>query len=83
LKKGVPSVGDVLKKDESTAEATIGGMVFDADYLKGHFFPDALQNVISRNLAEGQSEHQAVLMIHPKGESDPLVASEGWDGGPP
>ena len=38
-----------LKKDKSTAEATIGGMVFDADYLKGHFFPDALQSVISRN----------------------------------
>jgi len=72
-----------LKKDKSTAEATIGGMVFDADYLKGHFFPDALQSVISRNLTEGQSEHQAVLMIHPKGESEPLVASQGWDGGPP
>ena len=64
-----------LKKDESTAEATIGGMVFDADYLKGHFFPDALQNVISRNLTEGQSEHQAVLMIHPKG--DPPIGRFG------
>ena len=72
-----------VKKDKSTAEPSIGGMVFDADYLKGRFFPDVLESVISRNLAEGQSDHQAVVMIHPKGESDPLVASEGWDGGPP
>jgi signal transduction histidine kinase len=72
-----------VKKEQSTAQLSIGGMVFDADYLKGRFFPDALESVISRNLAEGQSDHQAVVMIHPKGESDPLVASEGWDGGPP
>jgi signal transduction histidine kinase len=72
-----------IKKDKATAEASIGGMVFDADYLKGRFLPDVLESVISRNLAEGQSDHQAVVMIHPKGESDPLVASEGWDGGPP
>ena len=72
-----------VKKDKSGDEPSIGGMVFDADYLQKRFFPDVLESVVSRNLAEGPSDHQAVMMIHAKGESYPLVASEGWDGGPP
>jgi signal transduction histidine kinase len=65
-------------------EKYIGGMVFDADYLRKQFLPEAMQSVMSRNVADAQGDKShAVIMIHPKGESTPLAASAGWDGGEP
>jgi len=62
----------------------IGGMVFDPDYLKKEFFPEALEAVMNRNAAESQGDKShAVIMIHPKSESAPMAASAGWDGGEP
>jgi signal transduction histidine kinase len=62
----------------------IGGMVFDPDYLKKEFFPEALETVMNRNAAESQGDKShAVIMIHPKSESAPMAASAGWDGGEP
>jgi signal transduction histidine kinase len=63
---------------------SIGGVIFDAEYLRDKFFPEALDDVMSRNVAESQGDvNHAVMMIHPKMESTPLVASVGWDGGEP
>ena len=68
-------------------EATIGGMVFDAEYLRDRFFPDMLLSLISRNLAETPSDQNgrshAVMMLHIKGEPYPLAKSAEWDGGAP
>jgi len=62
----------------------IGGVVFDAEYLRDHFLPEALDDVMSRNVAESPGDvNRAVMMIHSKMDSDPLVASAGWDGGQP
>ena len=61
----------------------IGGVVFDAEYLRDRFFPEALDSVMSRNVAESQGDvNRAVMMIHSKMDSTPL-ASAGWDGGEP
>jgi signal transduction histidine kinase len=63
---------------------SIGGVIFDAEYLHDHFFPEALDSVMSRNVAESQGDvNHAVMMIHPKMDSSPIVASAGWDGGEP
>jgi signal transduction histidine kinase len=63
---------------------SIGGVVFDAEYLRDHFFPEALDSVMSRNVAESQGDvNHAVMMIHPKMDSTPIVASAGWDDGEP
>ena len=69
----------------STGEKpSIGGVVFDAEYLRDHFFPEALDSVMSRNVAESPGDvNHAVMMIHPKMDSTPVVASAGWDGGEP
>jgi signal transduction histidine kinase len=73
-----------LKTDEETGRKVIAGVVFDAEYLRDHFFPEMLENVMNRNLSEGQSgTDHAVMMVHPKSESTPLAASVGWDGGIP
>jgi signal transduction histidine kinase len=68
------------KPDGADGHTAIGGIVFDAEYLRDHFFPEMLETVMSRNLSEGQ---KAVMMVHHKSESSPLAASAGWDGGVP
>ncbi len=78
------SVAMFVKTDEATGKQAIGGIAFDAEYLRDHFFPEMLETVIAHNLNEGQGDkNRAVIMLHPKGESAPLVASAGWDGGVP
>jgi signal transduction histidine kinase len=63
---------------------SIGGVVFDAEYLRDHFFPEALESVMSRNVTESQGDvNHAVMMIHSKIDSTPIVASAGWDSGEP
>ena len=72
-----------LKTDEKTGKKVLAGMVFDAEYLRDHFFPQALESVMTRDVGEGQGENHAVMMLHAKGDSTPLAASAGWDGGTP
>jgi signal transduction histidine kinase len=71
-------------KDEITGKKFIGGIVFDAEYMRDKFFPETLEKVMNRNMSEAQSstEH-AVMMIHPKNDSTPIATSAGWDGGTP
>jgi signal transduction histidine kinase len=72
------------KTDEETGKVEIAGITFDAEYLRDQFFPEMLNTVMSRNLAEGQSDKTpAVMMIHAKNESTPIAACTGWDGGTP
>ena len=71
-------------KDEVTGKKFIGGIIFDAEYMRDKFFPETLEKVMNRNMSEAQSstEH-AVMMIHPKNDSTPITTSAGWDGGSP
>jgi signal transduction histidine kinase len=72
------------KKDEETGARAIGGVVFDAEYLRDHFFPETLEGVMNRNVSASSSQsNDVVMMIHPKSESAPILASAGWDGGAP
>jgi signal transduction histidine kinase len=73
-----------LKTDEETGRKVIAGVVFDAEYLRDHFFPETLESVMNRNLSEDQSgPNHAVMMLHSKSDSAPIAASAGWDGGVP
>ena len=59
-------------------------MAFDSDYLRGHFFPEMLDDVITRNVSDAQTEkNHAVMMLRGKYESTALAQSSGWDGGAP
>jgi signal transduction histidine kinase len=69
--------------DEKTGAKALGGIVFDAEYLRDRFFPQMLNEVMSRNVAEAQTDKNAVIMVHGKSESNPLAACDGWDGGAP
>jgi signal transduction histidine kinase len=73
-----------IQKDGSGNQTALGGMVFDAEYLRDRFFPEMLETVLSRNFSEAQNEkNHAVMMVHARNESTPLFTSEGWDGGAP
>src|SRR5215470_14975469 len=69
--------------DEGTGTKALAGIAFDADYLRDQFFPQMLNEVMSRNVAEAQTDKNAVIMVRGKSESNPLAACEGWDGGAP
>ncbi len=57
----------------------IGGMVFDAEYLRDQFFPEMLDSLLSHQEERGEKNHVA-MMVHPKHEATPLVdfVGLGW-----
>jgi len=76
------SVAIFLAADSLGGHKAIGGMVFDAEYLRDRFFPEMLETLLSHQEEKGERNH-AVMMVHPRHESPPMVASVGWDGGEP
>jgi signal transduction histidine kinase len=71
-----------LAGDAWGGRKAIGGMMFDAEYLRDQFFPEILETLLSHQEEKGERNH-VVMMLHSKHESTPLVASAGWDGGEP
>jgi signal transduction histidine kinase len=69
--------------DEKTGAKALGGVAFDAEYLRDQFFPQMLNEVMSRSVAEAQTDKNAVMMVHTKSEYTPLAYCDGWDGGTP
>ena len=76
------SVGIFLMKDSKTGNPAIGGVAFDAEYLRDRFFPEMLDDLISRNVNDAQTDkNHAVMMLRGKYESAALAQSSGWDDG--
>ncbi|HEY6352114.1 MAG TPA: HAMP domain-containing sensor histidine kinase [Candidatus Angelobacter sp.] len=71
---------DAAPKDR----VTIGGIMFDPQYLK-QLFPEALNAIINDpgDHPKGDSHPQAAIMLHYQKDDTPVAASSGWDGGPP
>jgi len=73
-----------LMTDEDTEKTVIGGIAFDAEYIRDQFLPKMLQTVMDRTIAQEQGDsNQCAIMVHPKGETVPLAESANWDGGEP
>ena len=70
-----------LRTDKETGKAAIAGITFDGDYLRDQFFPQTLDQVMSRNVAEEQTDKNAVIMVRPMSDSTPIAYCTGWDGG--
>jgi len=70
-----------LKTDKETGQRAIAGITLDGDYLREQFLPQALDQVMSRNVAEAQTDKNAVIMIRAKGDMAPFIYGTGWDGG--
>ena len=65
----------------------LGFVMFDSEYLRDHFFPEILDNLLAEEVADPHgsrnSGNAAAMMLHLKKETEPLAASAGWDGGKP
>jgi signal transduction histidine kinase len=70
-----------VKTDEQTGHQAIAAITFDAGYLRDEFFPQTLDQVMSRNLAEAQTDKNAVIMVRAKSDSTPFAVGSGWDSG--
>ncbi len=78
------SVALFLQPHGAGLPTAIGGIVFDAEYLKQHFFPEALESVLVSGPPDGQTDkNRPVLILHPRGDPAPLATSPGWDNGSP
>ena len=83
-KKVYQSTALFAVKGEKKGEVAIAGVAFDAEYLHDKFFPEMLDEVISRNANDPQSDKShAVMMLRSKYDSAAFVQSGGWDGGMP
>jgi signal transduction histidine kinase len=68
----------------STAEhPALAGFVYDTDYLRNKFFPQALNEVLPDENNNDTSHPQPVMMVRTTKDRDPLAASLCWDGGSP
>ena len=81
-KKLYQSVALFLVPDVTGERKAIGGMAFDAEYLRDQFFPEMLDSLLTHQEERGDKNH-VVMMVHPKHEATPMAASAGWDGGEP
>jgi signal transduction histidine kinase len=85
-KHGYQSIAVFLMPRAPREKPTIGAMAFDTEYLRERFLPEMLSSCMRSNLAETESDKsgsRAGMMVHIKGESDPLATSPEWDGGTP
>jgi signal transduction histidine kinase len=80
-KRFYSSTAIFLRTDEETGRQAIAGITFDDDYLQNQFFPQTLDEVMSRNLAEAQTDKNAVIMVRSKGDYAPFAQGTGWDKG--
>lgn len=82
-KPAYQSVALFLERDPKTGRIAIGGLAFDAEFLRDNFFPEVMDSVLLHGPGETTSEkNHAVMVLRPKGEGYRLVASSDWDGGP-
>lgn len=73
-----------LVQDDKKGQKAIGGIVFDAEFLKDKFFPEAMNSIAARNAAESpNASTQPVMMLHARYDSTPMAVSPGWDDGTP
>jgi signal transduction histidine kinase len=59
----------------------LAGFIYDTDYLKNDFFPQALNAVLPDQNQRDTSHPQTAIMVRTEKSESPLAASTYWDGG--
>jgi signal transduction histidine kinase len=72
-----------LPRGSTPDHPALAGFVYDEDYLKNSFFPQALNEVLPNENPNDTSHQQPGIMIRKEKEQAPLAASLCWDGGAP
>jgi signal transduction histidine kinase len=77
------SVGFFMPKGSTPEHPALAGFVFDPDYLKNTFFPQALNEVMPSEERSDASHPEPAIMIRSAKDQSPFAASACWDGGKP
>jgi signal transduction histidine kinase len=72
-----------LPRGSTHENPALAGFVYDEDYLKNSFFPQALNEVLPNENPNDTSHQQPGIMIRKEKEQAPLAASLCWEGGAP
>lgn len=73
-------------KGVSQSRIALGGIAFDAEYLKDSFFPqilDFMADCPSNKVPSENEQNRATMVLYEKHEHEPLATSANWDGGTP
>jgi signal transduction histidine kinase len=74
------SVAFFRPKGSSPENPALAGFVFDPDYLKNTFFPQALNEVLPSEERSDPSHPEPAIMIRSAKEQSPFAASACWNG---
>jgi signal transduction histidine kinase len=77
------SVVHFLPRGSTREHPAFAGFVYDEDYLRNHFFPQALKDVLPDQNANDPSHPPLSITIRKGKDQAPLAASLCWDGGTP
>jgi signal transduction histidine kinase len=72
-----------LPRGSSPEHPALAGFVYDEDYLRKSFFPQALNEVLPDQNPNDTSHQQPGIMIRKAKEQAPLATSLCWNGGAP
>jgi signal transduction histidine kinase len=77
------SVAFFIPKGSTPEHPALAGIVFDPDYLKNTFFPQALNDALPSDEHSDPSHPEPAIMVRSAKEQSPFAASTCWDGGKP
>ena len=69
-----------VPRGSSVEHPALAGFVYDTDYLKNNFFPQALNEVVPDQSHNDSSHPQPAIMVRTAKDQTPLAASACWDG---
>jgi signal transduction histidine kinase len=73
-----------MPRGSTPEHPALAGFVYDTDYLRDRFFPQALNEVLPNQNNKNDTSHpQPVMMVRTAKDHAPLAASICWDGGSP
>ncbi len=70
-----------IPRGPSPEHPALAGLIYNTDYLKNQFFPQALNDVLPRENQGDGSHPQTAIMVRTEKDQSPLAASDFWDGG--
>jgi signal transduction histidine kinase len=72
-----------LPRGSTPEHPALAGFIYDEDYLKNTFFPQALNEVLPDQNPNDTSHQQPGIMVRKAKEQAPFAASICWNGGAP
>ena len=72
-----------LPRGSTPEHPALAGFLYDTDYLKNNFFPQALNEVLPSQNPRDSSHSQTAIMVRTEKDQYPLATSAYWDGGSP